>query len=157
MINNSTLVGRLTKDPEIRQTQSGSQCVNFTLAVNRDSAKDGQQDADFIQCVAWNKTAELIAQYLHKGSLAGIVGRIQTRSYENQQGSKVYVTEVFVQSVQFLDSKPQSAYNNKPYNKPPYTQTSPYQTQTQPQAMNYSTQSYSNNGTLDISADDLPF
>ncbi len=84
MINRVVLVGRLTKDPELRRTQSGTSVVSYTIAVNRRSAQPGQPDADFINCVAWNKTAELMAQYLHKGSLIGVEGRIQTRNYENQ-------------------------------------------------------------------------
>lgn len=105
MINRVVLVGRLTKDPELRRTQSGTSVVSYTIAVNRRSAQPGQPDADFINCVAWNKTAELMAQYLHKGSLIGVEGRIQTRNYENQQGQRVYVTEVVTDSVQFLEPK----------------------------------------------------
>ena len=99
MINRVVLVGRLTRDPELRKTQSG------TMAVGRRVSTQGQPDADFINCVAWNKTADLMTQYLHKGSLIGLEGRIQTRSYDNQQGQRVYVTEVVAESVQFLEPK----------------------------------------------------
>ena len=105
MINRVILVGRLTRDPELRKTQSGASVVSYTIAVNRRVQTPGQPDADFINCVAWNKTADLMAQYLHKGSLIGVEGRIQTRSYDNQQGQRVYVTEVITDSVQFLEPK----------------------------------------------------
>lgn len=109
MINKTILIGRITKDLEPRTTTSGAIVVSFTLAVERNIKKEGQPEADFIQCVAWNKTAELMGQYLHKGSLIGIEGRIQTRSYDNQQGQKVFVTEVVADSVQFLEPKKASS------------------------------------------------
>lgn len=105
MINNVSLTGRLTKDLELSYTQSGLPVGSFTLAVNRQYKKDGQPDADFINCVAWKKTAENLSQYTHKGSLIGIEGRIQTHSYDNQQGQKVYVTEVVVEHFAFLEPK----------------------------------------------------
>ena len=105
MINRVVLVGRLTRDPELRKTQSGTSVCSFTMAVGRRVSTQGQPDADFINCVAWNKTADLMTQYLHKGSLIGLEGRIQTRSYDNQQGQRVYVTEVVAESVQFLEPK----------------------------------------------------
>lgn len=102
MINNVVLVGRMTRDPELRRTASGKAVTSFTLAVNR--IKQGnEQKADFISCVVWDKVAENTAQYCSKGSLVGIDGRIQTRSYDNSQGQRVYVTEVLCRSVQFLD------------------------------------------------------
>ena len=112
MINRVVLVGRLTRDPELRKTQSGTSVCSFTMAVGRRVSTQGQPDADFINCVAWNKTADLMTQYLHKGSLIGLEGRIQTRSYDNQQGQRVYVTEVVAESVQFLEPKnAQSGYS----------------------------------------------
>ena len=105
MINRTVLIGRLTNDPELRTTQSGAKVCQYTLAVNRNRKAEGQPDADFINCVSWNKTAELMNQYLSKGALIGIEGRIQTRNYDNQSGQKVYVTEVITDSVQFLESK----------------------------------------------------
>lgn len=153
MINNVILVGRLTKDIEIRQTTSGSKTTSFALAVNRTSKKEGQPDADFINCVAWNKTAELMAQYLRKGSLIGIEGRIQTRSYDNQQGQKVYVTEVLVGSVTFLEPKGSAGAQNG------YGQANAYQSQNR----GYTGSKQGNNGfhsafdELDIASDDLPF
>ncbi|MDR0614538.1 MAG: single-stranded DNA-binding protein, partial [Lactobacillales bacterium] len=95
MINNVVLVGRLTRDPELRYTNNNVANVTFTLAVNRNfTNQQGQRDADFINVVIWRKSAEVLAQYAKKGTLLGVTGRIQTRNYENQQGQRVYVTEV---------------------------------------------------------------
>ena len=155
MINRVVLVGRLTKDPELRKTQSGTSVVSYTIAVNRRSQTPGQPDADFISCVAWNKTAELMAQYLHKGSLIGVEGRIQTRNYENQQGQRVYVTEVVTDNVQFLEPKnaqpQQNAYNS--YSQPQPAPVNPY---AQPVDDGFSS-AFDANDTLDIASDDLPF
>lgn len=107
MINRVVLVGRITKDPELRKTQSGTSVVSFTIACNRRVPSQGQ-DADFINCVAWNKTADFMAQYVKKGALLGLEGRIQTRSYDDRDGKRVYVTEVVADSVQFLESKKQA-------------------------------------------------
>lgn len=104
MINRVVLVGRITKDPELRKTQSGTSVVSFTIACNRRVPSQGQ-DADFINCVAWDKTADFMAQYVKKGALLGLEGRIQTRSYDDKDGKRVYVTEVVADSVQFLESK----------------------------------------------------
>lgn len=106
MINRTVLVGRLTKDPELRYTPNGVASCNFTLAVNRTfTNSDGQREADFINCVTWRKQAENTANFLKKGHLAGIEGRIQTRNYENNEGKRVYITEVVADSVQFLEPK----------------------------------------------------
>ena len=105
MINKVILVGRITKDPELRKTQSGASVVSFTLACNRRVKQEGQPEADFINCQAWGKTAEVICQYVFKGHLLGLEGRIQTRSYDDKDGKRVYVTEVVCDSVQFLESK----------------------------------------------------
>ena len=106
MINSVTLVGRMTRDPELRRTPQGDAVTSFTLAVNRNyTSRDGQQQADFINCVVWRKPAENVERYCSKGSLVGVEGRIQTRSYDNQQGQKVYVVEVICNSVQFLDTR----------------------------------------------------
>jgi single-strand DNA-binding protein len=104
MINDVTLVGRLTRDVELRSTKSGKPVASFTLAVDRQRKDDG---ADFIICVAWDKGAELIAQYVHKGDLLGITGQIRTRSYEDKEGRKVFVTEIVVRDFQFLQPKKQ--------------------------------------------------
>lgn len=105
MINNVVLVGRMTRDPELRRTGSGTAVTSFTLAVNRTFKSDNGPDADFINCVVWNKPAENTERYCSKGSLVGVTGRLQTRSYDNNQGQKVYVTEVVCDSVQFLDTR----------------------------------------------------
>ncbi|MDU1886280.1 MAG: single-stranded DNA-binding protein, partial [Enterococcus faecalis] len=106
MINNVTLVGRLTKDPDLRYTQSGTAVGQFTLAVNRNfTNQQGDREADFINCVIWRKAAESFANYARKGTLIGLTGRIQTRNYDNQQGQRVYVTEIVVENFQFLESK----------------------------------------------------
>ena len=122
MINKVILIGRLTRDPELRRTPQGDAVTSFTLAVNRNyTDKDGQQQADFINCVVWKKSAENVEKYCSKGSLVGVEGRIQTRSYDNSQGQKVYVVEVICDSVQFLEtraareraqSQPQMQQNN---------------------------------------------
>lgn len=110
MINRAVLTGRLTKDPELRTTQSGLSVATFTLAVNRHSKDKG--DADFINCVIWRKAAENFCNFTSKGSLVGIDGRIQTRSYENKSGQKVYVTEIVVDSFSLLESKKDRLANN---------------------------------------------
>lgn len=106
MINNVTLVGRLTKDPDLRYTQSGTAVGQFTLAINRNFTNaNNEREADFINCVIWRKAAESLANYARKGTLIGLTGRIQTRNYDNQQGQRVYVTEVVVENFQLLESK----------------------------------------------------
>lgn len=106
MINNVVLVGRLTKDPDLRYTANGTGVATFTLAVNRNfTNQDGNRDADFINCVIWRKSAETLANYAKKGTLLGVTGRIQTRNYENQQGQRVYVTEVVAENFQLLESR----------------------------------------------------
>lgn len=127
MINTVVLSGRLTKDPELKETSSGKKVLSFTLAVNRRNSKEDQQ-ADFFPCVAWNKTAEVIAQYCSKGSQIGVEGRLQQRSYENSQGQKVYVVEVLCNYLTFLESKRESQgqqapqYNQQTYAQPSYSQ-----------------------------------
>lgn len=115
-MNTVQLIGRLTKVPELRYTQSGVATTSFTLAVNRNFTNaNGEREADFIMCTAWRKTAELVCQYLNKGSLVGINGRIQTRNYENQQGQRVYVTEVIVDELTFVESKNKQGNQNNGY------------------------------------------
>ena len=106
MINRVVLVGRMTRDPELRRTPQGDAVTSFTLAVNRNfTSREGQQQADFINCIVWRKPAENVEKYCSKGSLVGVEGRLQTRSYDNSQGKKVYVVEVICDSVQFLETK----------------------------------------------------
>lgn len=123
MINRVVLVGRLTKDPELKYTQTGVAVTRFTLAVNRTfSSQSGEREADFINCVTWRKQAENTANYLKKGSLTGIEGRIQTSSFDGQDGKRVFMTEVVADSVQFLEPRSQGANPNE---QPPqqYQQT----------------------------------
>ncbi|AMB93269.1 single-stranded DNA-binding protein [Aerococcus sp. UMB8608] len=106
MINNVVLVGRLTKEVDLRYTQSGIAAANFILACNRNFRNaQGEIEADFISCVIWRKAAENLAKYARKGSLIGVEGTIQTRNYENQQGQRVYVTEVLVNHFSLLEPK----------------------------------------------------
>lgn len=106
MLNRVVLVGRLTKDPEYRTTPSGVSVATFTLAVNRTFTNaQGEREADFINCVVFRRQADNVNNYLSKGSLAGVDGRLQSRNYENQEGRRVFVTEVVCDSVQFLDLK----------------------------------------------------
>ena len=144
MINNTVLVGRLTKDAELRYTPSNVAVATFTLAVNRTfKNENGDREADFINCVMWRQQAENLASWAKKGALIGITGRIQTRSYDNQQGQRVYVTEVVAEQFQLLESKGQQG-----------NQTQQRQ-QAQQQTPDFSRSG--NTNPLDISDDDLPF
>jgi len=107
MINQVTLVGRLTKDPELQKTPEGTAVTHVTLAVTRQFRNQhGELDADFVQCTLWRKAAENTVQYCRKGSVVGITGRLQTRHYDNREGKRVYVTEVVAEQIRFLSSKP---------------------------------------------------
>lgn len=107
MINQIILVGRLTKDPEIRYTADGAPVANITLAVSRNFRNAaGEIETDFVNCTVWRRTAENTANYCRKGSVVGVTGRIQTRSYENAERNRVYVTEVVADSVRFMSGKP---------------------------------------------------
>lgn len=147
MINRAVLVGRLTKDPDLRQTQSGISVATFTLAVNRTFTNgSGEREADFVQCVIWRKQAENVAQYVHKGSLVGVEGRLQTRSYDANDGSKRFVMEVIADSVQFLESK--NSNNNQGNQNNNYNQNN----QSSDVAF-----SFEDDNSFDISDEDLPF
>ena len=105
-MNKAILVGRLTRDPELKTTASGVSVCSFSIAVNRRFKNaEGNYDADFINCVAWRQQAELLAKYFAKGRMVGVVGSIQTRNYDDRDGKKVYVTEVSVDEVHFVESK----------------------------------------------------
>lgn len=134
-MNNVSLVGRLTKDVELKHTNTQTAVASGTLAVNRQFKNaNGEKEVDFINIVAWRKTAEIIANYTSKGSQIGITGRIQTRNYEGNDGKRVYVTEVVAESVALLDSK---SNNQQPQQK----QDTPF----------------NNNSQMDVSNLDLPF
>lgn len=104
-MNKVILMGRFTRDPEVRYTDSGTSIARFTLAVDRRFKQDGGQSADFISCIAFSKTAEFIEKYFHQGSKIVIEGRIQTGSYTNKDGQKVYTTDVVVENAEFAESK----------------------------------------------------
>lgn len=149
-INNVTLVGRLTKDPEIRYSQQGTAICNFTVAVNRNFKTQDGQDADFINCVVFRGGAESLANYQRKGNLIGVTGRLQSRTYQNQQDQTVFVTELVADSVQFLEPKKKQTGNTEQSTVNTYNQQwqggqqtkDPFQSNAEP---------------IDISDDDLPF
>lgn len=137
MLNNVSLVGRLTKDPELRYTPSNQAVATFSLAVNRNfKSQNGERETDFINCVIWRQQAENLANWAKKGALIGITGRIQTRSYENQQGQRVYVTEVVADSFQLLESQKERGNQSQGSSQPDFGR---------------------NASPMDISDDDLPF
>lgn len=160
MLNRVVLVGRLTKDPEYRVTQSGIAVASFTLAVNRTFTNaNGERQADFINCIVFRKQAENVNTYLHKGSLAGVDGRLQSRSYDNQEGRRVYVTEVVCESVQFLEPK-NSRNGGDHYDDYPQAQkTNDYaEREKKAQETMPGNNPFANaDGPIDISDDDLPF
>ena len=132
MINNVVLVGRMTRDAELRYTPSNQAVATFTLAVNRNfNNQDGEREADFVNVVIWRQQAENLANWAKKGALIGITGRIQTRSYDNQQGQRVYVTEVVAESFQLLESRGQQS--------------------------NSQDSSFGNSSSMNIQDEDLPF
>lgn len=113
MLNKVVLIGRLTKDPEVRYTNANTPVASFTLAVNRNfKNKDGNYDADFINIVAWRKLAELCSSSLHKGSLIAITGRIQTSSFEGKDGTRRYTTDVLADEIAFLEKKSAKTYDS---------------------------------------------
>ncbi|WP_052475077.1 single-stranded DNA-binding protein [Bacillus badius] len=175
-MNTVSLIGRLTKDPEVKVTQGGKTVANFTLAVTRNFKNgNGDYEADFIQIQIWGKTAENAGNFLKKGSKAGVAGRIQTRNYEGQDGKRVYVTEVVADSIDFLDSKPKQNHQGQQpkqqpqggypppqsgYGQPPqphqyggYSQQGAYP----PQKGGYSQPPQQQGGYFHPGDDDLPF
>ena len=125
-MNKVFLIGRLTRDPELRYTGSNTPVATFSLAVNRNfSNQNGEREADFINIVVWRKQAENVAKYCTKGSLVAVEGRIQTRSYDHQDGSKRYVTEVIAEEVEFLSSKPQGENATEPQEPEPQAKLTP--------------------------------
>lgn len=138
MLNRVILIGRLTKDPELRYTPAGVAVTQFTLAVDRPFNNNGEKEADFIPVVTWRQLAETCANYLRKGRLTAVEGRIQIRNYENNEGKRVYVTEVIADNVRFLESGRQES--------------------TQTESRNSNQDPFSDQGKpIDISNDDLPF
>ncbi len=159
MINKVILVGRLTKEVELRKTSSNTSVCSFTLACNRRfQSQQGGPTADFINCIAWRQSADFLARYATKGAIVGVEGRISTRSYDNQQGQKVYVTEVTCDSVQLIGSsnrnstgEPASYGNNSGVSNQTFT---PSASSGYVGSMD---DDFSNTPSLDISSDDLPF
>ena len=149
MLNKVILIGRTTRDVDFRRTSTGTPVATFTLALdNRFVLKDGKPTTDFINCVAWNKTAETMDKYVKKGMLIAVEGRLQTRNYENKDGNKVYVTEVVCDNMRMLESK-----NNS-------TSTSTYLEDYEPSNNGYQSDDSTVNTSdveLNISEDDLPF
>lgn len=170
MINNTTLVGRMTKSPELRYTNSGIAVLSFTLAVERNFTNaQGERETDFINCVAWRGTAETLSKFAARGSLVGVTGSIQTRNYENNEGRTIYITEVLVDNFQMLEPKSvtderkneeagasggrqyqgqqsnqrkQTKSNENPFKNVDYSQENPFA---------------NNDDVTDIADDDLPF
>lgn len=173
MLNRVVLVGRLTKDPELRYTPNGIAVANFTVAINRPfKNQQGEQEADFVNCVTWRKQAENLANYMRKGSQIGVDGRIQTRSYDNQEGRRVFITEVLAESITFLESRGSSQSRSDMGGG--YAQNDSYQQQESAPQQQYSQPSsqssfqreeaaapnnpFENDGKkVEIADDDLPF
>ena len=155
MINNVTLVGRLTKDVELKYTPSNVANVSFTLAVNRTFKNaNGERESDFINCVIWRQSAENFANWAKKGALIGITGRIQTRNYENAQGQRVYITEVIAENFQMLESRNQQqvqSQGNQQQQRPQATQ------QQSTPSFGRDSEPFSGGGPMNLSDDDLPF
>lgn len=151
MLNRVILIGRLTKDPELRYTPTGVAVTTFTLAVDRGfTNQQGQREADFINIVTWRGLAENVANYLKKGRLAAVEGRLQTRNYENNEGKRVYVTEVVADNVRFLESNNSSSRNQSGSGDYFGPQTKPND--------RYEQDPFADDGSpIDISDDDLPF
>ncbi|MCC4383748.1 single-stranded DNA-binding protein [Limosilactobacillus reuteri] len=167
MLNRAILTGRLTRDPELRYTTSGTAVVQATIAVDRQfKNQQGEREADFINLVIWRKAAENFANFTHKGSLVGIDGRIQTRTYENKQGQRVYVTEINVDSFSLLEPRqennqqPNNNYSSQAPNNNARNATSNSPRQNQNAQSNYGNQNndFDNGGqSIDLADDELPF
>ncbi len=167
-MNRVVLVGRLTRDPDLRYTPNGVAVANFTIAINRPfKNQQGEQEADFINCVVWRKTAENLANYMKKGSQIGVDGRVQSRSYEGQDGKRVFVTEVMAENIEFLESRGAaqqqgaSGYQQQP-NQNQYQQSNQsMQQQAAPQSSQGGQGKPSpfeaDGEQINISDDDLPF
>jgi len=146
MLNRVILIGRLTRDPDLRYTPSGVAVTNFTLAVDRPFKTDsGEREADFISIVVWRQLAETCANYLKKGRLTAVEGRIQVRNYENNEGKRVYVTEVIADNVRFLESNREGGQQSE-------------RSEERPAARSRENDPFSDDGKpIEISDDDLPF
>lgn len=157
-MNSVNLTGRLTRDSELRHTGSGSAFASFSLAVERPFKNgNGEKEVDFINVVAWRKTAEIITSFTRKGSLVGITGRIQTRNYTNNEGRKVYITEVVAEQVQLLEPK-RTTESRSDSSEGNYARSN--QNSSQGQKNGYQKQDedpFEKNDSIQIDDDDLPF
>lgn len=154
-MNKAILIGRLTKDPEVRYTSSNRAVCQFTIAIDRPftNQASGQREADFINVVAWDRTGENVGKFMTKGRLIAVEGRIQTRNYENNEGRRVYVTEVVASNVQFLESKNATTTNNSFNSMPePPAEKTPYDF-----ANDNDTSSNNNKETNTIDTEEDPF
>lgn len=151
MINNVVLVGRMTRDAELRYTPSNVAVATFSHAVNRNfKGANGERETDFINCVIWRQQAENLANWAKKGALIGITGRIQTRNYENQQGQRVYVTEVVADNFQMLESRAaREGHSGGSFGGSQPAQSTPN--------FGRDESPFGNSNPMDISDDDLPF
>ena len=157
-MNKAILIGRLTKDPELRTTPTGRNVCQFSVAVSRNFTNaNGEREADFINCVVWDKQAENLVKYQKKGNQIAVEGRIQTRNYDDKDGKKVYVTEILASNISFLDSKGTGATGNTSFNnlpEPPMVDTSSNNTET----VSVEKDPFEAFGdSIEISANDLPF
>jgi single-strand DNA-binding protein len=176
MINQVALTGHLTRDVDLRYTQGGTAVGSFTLAVQRSfTNKDGQREADFINCIIWRKSAENLSNFVHKGSLLGVQGRMQTRSYDNKDGQRVFITEVVVENFALLEPRSANQHREQAPATPQQVQNGTTQQQTgnyTQQTQNATTSTQTTNASnpfnnpdpfansskqIDISDDDLPF
>lgn len=165
MMNKVILIGRLTKDPELRRSNSGMAICSFTVAVNRiGSNQNGENQTDFINCVCFDKQAENLSRYMTKGRLISVDGRIQTRNYDNQEGKRVYVTEVVATNIQYLESKSStqnSIPNNNGYNGTSNKDVTPFdfeQPSTTSPTVEVDNDPFASFGeSVEISDNDLPF
>ena len=161
-MNKVILIGRLTKDPELRYSGNNTPVASFSIAVNRTfSNQQGEREADFINIVVWNKQAETVKNYLTKGSQVAIEGRIQTRSYDDQNGQKRYVTEVVANNVEFVGSK-KSSNNSNNMNMPVETNAGPspydFGNAPEPKGTDVGNNPFADFGaSIEISDDELPF
>lgn len=172
-MNKVILIGRLTRDPELRYTGSNTPVATFSLAVNRPfTNQSGEREADFINCVVWRKLAETVKNYLSQGSQVAVEGRIQTRNYDDQNGQKRYVTEVIVENIDFVGSRRENAQGQASQsapampsanfnNQPTSTEATPYDfsaTPSSPAGANISSDPYAEFGSnIEINDDELPF
>lgn len=158
MMNSVQLIGRLTKDIDLRYTQSGTAVGSFNLAVERNFKNaDGERETDFIRCQIWRKAAENFAKFTKKGSLVGLEGKLQTRNYENNQGQRVYVTEVVIEYFSLLESKKDSQNNQMANDYSSQNTIDSNYTQSNQNSSQGNFNANANDGSINVTDDDLPF